>query len=316
MIECVKRFYRKNEFTYYLCFPLRKLYNVFFFYVIPDKIAIERKFFKAHGYKLNWSNLRTYSEKMQWLKLYDRLPWYSNCVDKFKVREYITQRLGTDKYLIPLFFETQDWREIKPENIPDEPFVIKCNHDNASYTIVRDKNEVDWKKLRCYYRRRINGRSFFWSNREWPYKNVKPRIMVEKYLCSQSGKYKLQEYKFHCFHGEIKVIAFYEVGIDNISRYRHLNADFEKLDENYSFGSNDEVIKTIEKPIIADEMKAIVLKIASDFKYCIRVDVYHVDNKLFIGELTFYDGAGFDVIRTFEWNLQLGSYLCLPTDKN
>jgi len=224
--------------------------------------------------------------------------------------------LGTDKYLIPLFFETTDWREVKPENMPDEPFVIKCNHDNASYTIVKDKNDVDWKQLKLYYKRRLNGRSFFWCNREWPYKKVKPRVMVEKFLVSSGRDYKLQEFKFHCFHGKIKVIAFYEIGIDGVERYRHLNADYTMLSENCSFGSYNEVKKEFDKPIVADEMNMIALKLAKDFEFYIRVDIYHVDGKLFVGELTFFDGAGYDVIRPYDWNLELGSYLHLPIDKN
>lgn len=161
MIDSIRKFYRYNVFTYYLCYPLRSLYNIFFFYLIPDKIALQVKFRKRHGYKLDFNNLNTFSEKLQWLKLYNRKPWYSDCVDKFKVREYVTQKLGTDKYLIPLFFETTHWKDIKPENMPNEPFVIKCNHDNNSYKIIYDKTKEDWKALRLFYRRRLSARSFF-----------------------------------------------------------------------------------------------------------------------------------------------------------
>mgnify|MGYP002546541603 FL=1 len=170
--------------------------------------------------------------------------------------------------------------------------------------------------LKLYYKRRLNGRSFFWCNREWPYKKVKPRVMVEKFLVSSGRDYKLQEFKFHCFHGKIKVIAFYEIGIDGVERYRHLNADYTMLSENCSFGSYNEVKKEFDKPIVADEMNMIALKLAKDFEFYIRVDIYHVDGKLFVGELTFFDGAGYDVIRPYDWNLELGSYLHLPIDKN
>lgn len=312
----MKVFYRKNEFTYCLCYLFRKSYYFLFFYIIPDKVAIEWKFYRCQGYKLDWHNLKTYSEKIQWLKLNDRKSWYSNCVDKFKVREFITRKLGTDKYLIPLYFESTHWQDVKSENMPNIPFVIKCNHDNASYTIVKDKNSVDWKQLRLYYKRRLKGRSFFWCNREWPYKNVKPRVIVEKLLVSSGEEYKLQEFKFHCFHGEVKVIAFYEIGMDGVERYRHLNADYTLLNENCSFGSYNEVKKEFNKPLVADEMKEIALKIAKDFEFYIRVDIYQVDGHLFVGELTFFDGAGYDIIRPHSWNVELGSYLHLPIDKN
>lgn len=314
-IEIIKQFYRKSTFTYYLCYPARLMYNFFFFYIIPDKIAIERKFHKLMGYRLDWNNLQTFSEKLQWLKLYDRKPWYSDCVDKFKARDYVSKKLGTDKYLIPLYFETRDWRDIKPENLPDGPFVIKCNHDNSSVRIVHDKSKVDWKEMRLYYRRRLNGRSHFWSNREWPYKNVQPRIIVEQFLHSESGKYALQEYKVHCFNGKIRLISFYEYGIDGEKKHRFLNEYYLPLEPIYSMNIGLELIKNYQQPEVADKLVNIVEKLAKDFEHYIRVDVYHVDGKLYFGELTFFDSAGFEKIKPKSWNYELGSYLHLPIDK-
>lgn len=313
IIKKIKNFYRKNIYTFYLCYPLRVCYNFFFYYIIPDKVAIKRKFYKEHGYKIDFNNLKTYSEKIQWLKLYDRKEWYSDCVDKFKVREFVSKILGTDKYLIPLYFHSKRWQDITYENMPDCPFVIKCNHDNSSYRIIKDKNEVDWKEMRLFYRRRLTGRSFFWANREWPYKNVKPLVMVEGLLASKSNKYILQEFKFHCFNRKIQVIGFYELGCDKIERYRHLDNKFAPLSIECSFGSNNEVMTNLNFPDknILEEMVSIVNKIANDFEYLVRVDIYQVDGKLFIGELTFYDGAGFDVIRPLSWNRSLGSRLNL-----
>ena len=244
-----------------------------------------------------------------------------NIIDTSLLDDYIDLTISSLSYNgrllgVPLYYETLDWRDITSENMPDEPFVIKCNHDNASYRIIRDKGDVNWKEMRLYYRRRLNGRSFFWTNREWPYKHVQPRIIVEQLLESKGNEYKLREYKFHCFGGQIKVIAFYEIGIDGVERYRHMNNKFQPLSEQCSFGSTAEVLKTVDIPNVSEEMKAIALKLAADFEYYIRVDIYCVDNKLYVGELTFFDGAGFDVIRPSEWNIELGSYLHLPIDKN
>ena len=315
MLERIKVFYRGSEFAYYLCTPLRELYYFFFFYLIPDKVAIERKFYKKMGYKLDWNNLKTLSEKLQWLKLYDRKPWYSDCVDKLKVRDYISKKLGTNKYLIPLYFETVDWREVKPENMPNEPFVIKCNHDNSSYVIVHEKNNIDWKKLRYFYRRRLKGRNFFWNNREWPYKNVKPKIMVEKFLCSDSSDYKLQEYKFHCFEGEIKFVSYYEYGYDGKKRHRFLDANYIPMDDMYSMNVNLELLPNYEKIAEIDELTQVVKQLAKNFEYYIRVDVYYVDGQIYVGELTFFDSAGYEKISPESWNMELGSYLHLPIDR-
>ena len=312
MIETIKRFYRKSTFTYYLCYPARLMYNFFFFYIIPDKTAIEQKFHKLMGYRLDWNNLQTFSEKLQWLKLYDRKPWYPDCVDKFKVRDYVAKKLGTDEYLIPLYFETRDWRDIKPENLPDGPFVIKCNHDNSSVLIVHDKSKVDWKEMRLYYRRRLNGRSHFWSNREWPYKHVKPMIMVEQFLSPEldSG---LHEFKFYCFNGKIGLIQL-SILKNGIKNFRYLNEYYVPYDISYHIGDMN-MIEDMPELYCKEEMKQIALCLAKDFEYHIRVDIYQVDKKLYIGEMTFFDGAGFDIIYPENWNYELGSYLHLPIDK-
>lgn len=316
MIERLKMLYRNNEFAYYLCYPLRELYYLFFFYLIPDKLAIDRKFRKKMGYKLDWNNLRTFSEKLQWLKLYDRKPWYSDCVDKLKVRDYVSKKLGTDKYLIPLYAEFDDWRKVKPENMPNESFVIKCNHDNSSHTIVHDKNSLDWKKLRYFYKRRLTGRNFYWNNREWPYKNVNPRIMVEKFLDSKSNEYQLQEYKFHCFGGEIKIVSFYEYGCDGKKRHRFLDKDYFPMDEKYSMNVNLELLPDYKKIAEIDELTGVVRKLAENFEYYIRVDLYYADGQIYIGELTFFDSAGYEKISPESWNLELGESIHLPTDNN
>lgn len=308
--------YKNNEYIYTLCIPLKKLRRLLFYYLVPDRVAIKHKFKKKLGYQLNLKDPKTFPEKLQWLKLYDRKAWYSDCADKFKVRDYVSRKMGTDKYLIPLFYETENWRDIKIENMPDEPFVIKCNHDNTSYMIIKDKHLVDWKKIRFYYRRRLEAMNFFWVNREWPYKNIKPRVIVEKFLCSVGNEYNLQEYKFHCFGGEIKVVSFYEYGCDGIKRHCFMNKDYEILDDVYSMNVNLEKIRKYNKTNIIDELNYFVNTLAEDFEYYIRVDVYQVDGKLYIGELTFFDSAGFEKISPESWNLELGNYLKLPVNNN
>lgn len=309
IIEVIKQCYRKNTFTYFLFYPVRLLYNTFFFYIIPDKMAIEWKFYKLMGYRLNWNNLQTFSEKLQWLKLYDRKPWYSDCVDKFKVRGYITRKLGTDKYLVPLYYETSDWRDIKQENIPDTPVVIKCNHDNSSCRIIYNKADVNWKEIRLYYRRRINGRSHFYSNREWPYKHIQPRIMIEELLIPK-GNEGLMEYKFYCFEGKIRFIQLSIIDKEG-KKYRYLNSDYIPYSTGYHIGEM-QMIQNMPEINCKEDMKKIALCLAEDFKYHIRVDIYQVDRKLYVGELTFFDGAGFDIIYPLEWNKEIGSFIHLP----
>lgn len=306
--------YKENGVIYTLCAPLRELHRIFGYYIISDEVAIRRKFKKKLGYALDLKNPKTFSEKMQWLKLYNREAWFSDCADKFKVREYVSKKLGTSQYLIPLFFETTDWRDVKAENMPNGSFVIKCNHDNSSHTIIHDKTEVDWKKLRAFYRMRLNSMSFFWINREWPYKDVKPRVMVESFLCSKKQNHTLLEYKFYCFNGEIKLIQLSILDKDLKKRYRYLDENYNSLEVDYSLDNHLTMIEDDDmiELRLKDEMKDIAKKLARDFKYHIRVDIYQIDDQLYVGELTFFDSAGFIDIK--ERDVELGSYLILPTD--
>ncbi len=315
-----KKFNQLREdsvFFDYLVRPILYIYRLFRYYLVPDEVAIKKKFKKFWGYNLDINHPKNFSEKLQWLKLYNRKDWYTECADKMTVRHYLTRTLGTDKYLIPLYFATDDYRGIKAENLPDKPCVIKCSHDNNSYKIIRDKNKEDWGKLQKYYKRRLNSVNLFWSNREWPYKNIKKRyFMVEAFLQSKEGKYKLQEYKFHCFNGELKIIDMYEIGDEGFKRARVLNNKFEPYPENYSMGY-DKVLRQLNLPTneVRKEMLDIVSNLSKEFEYQIRIDIYHVDGKLYIGELTFFDGAGFDLITPKEFNLELGNMLKLPTDE-
>ncbi len=317
MKELIKNLRKKSIIFRWLSYPLVYTYMLIFHYMIPDKIAIKRKFRKVFGYSLDLEHPKTFTEKLQWLKLHNRKPWYTECADKMTVRNYLLRILGTDKYLIPLYFATEDYREIKSENLPDIPCVIKCSHDNNSYKIIKDKEKEDWNKLQKYYKQRLNAISLFWSNREWPYKNIKKRyFMVEAFLQSKGGLYKLQEYKFHCFNGELKIIDLYEIGEEGFKRARVLNESFEPYSENYSMGYK-KILKNINLPLKSTrkEMLEIVSKLAKEFEYQIRIDIYHVDGKLYIGELTFFDGAGFDSITPNEFNRELGDMLKLPTDE-
>lgn len=316
MKSLINKLKKESFLIAYALSPVFFFYRLFRYYLIPDRFAIKRKFKKVWGYSLDLENPQTFSEKLQWLKLNDRKSWYTECADKMSVRNYLVKTLNTDKYLIPLYFVTEDYKDIKPENLPKYPCVVKCSHDNNSYRIIERKDNVCWDDLRKFYKERLNSVNLFWSNREWPYKNIKKRyFMVEAFLQSSKGLYKLQEYKFHCFNGDLKVIDMYEIGEQGFKRARLLDSVFEPYPENFSMGYK-KILKELRLPKmeVREEMLSIVSKIAREFEYQIRVDMYHVDGKLYIGELTFFDGAGFDFITPSHFNYQLGDMLKLPTD--
>ncbi|MCU9942847.1 glycosyl transferase, partial [Bacillus pacificus] len=170
--------------------------------VIPDKTYLEIKYKLTTGKKLDFENPKTFNEKLQWLKLHNRNPEYTTMVDKFEVRKYIADKIG-EEYLIPLIGVYDSFEEIDFEVLPNQ-FVLKPNHTSGNVYICKDKSKINYKELK----KEINmwlKRKYYWMHREWPYKNVKPKIVCEKYMVDESGT-ELKDYKMYCFNGETKII--------------------------------------------------------------------------------------------------------------
>lgn len=152
---------------------------------IPDSVYLKYMYRRIMGKKLDLKNPKTFNEKLQWLKLYDRKPEYTKMVDKYEVRKYIKEKIG-EEYLIPLAGGPWDqFDDIDFSKLPDQ-FVLKCTHDSGSVVICRDKNDFDIGAIRKKFNRALKG-NFFYGGREWPYKNVKPRIIAEQYMADESG---------------------------------------------------------------------------------------------------------------------------------
>src|SRR5690554_6695477 len=169
---------------------------------VPAEIYIKIQYKNYIGKNLNLRNPKTFNEKLQWLKLYDRNPLYTNLVDKYKVREFISQTIG-EEYLIPLLGVWDKFDEIDFGELPNK-FVLKPNHTSGDVFICKDKTKVNFDELRT----KVNAwleREYYWEHREWPYKNIKPRIFAEKYMVDESGV-ELKDYKFFCFNGEPKAL--------------------------------------------------------------------------------------------------------------
>lgn len=298
-----------NYLLYCLLKPFIFIYRLYKYYLIPDRVAIKRKFRKVLGYTPDLDNPKTLQEKFQWLKLNDRNPFYTRCADKLGVRDVVVEILGTDKYLIPLYFVTDDYKELTPKNLPDKPFVIKCNHDNHSYKIIREKKNADWGYLKKYYRARLDFLSIFWSNREWPYKGIQPKIMVEKLLENKVGE--INEYKFYCFMGKTKCILYTNSKPGEERLFRYLDRDFSPLSTNHKIDITLKMSETVDVPQKVNEMKNVAETIAKKFPYHIRVDFYSVDEQFYIGELTFFDSAGYMEISPDDWAKELSDALVI-----
>ena len=171
-------------------------------HLLPDWLYLCLKYHKRNGLLLNLRNPKTYTEKLQWLKLYDRKPMYTTLVDKYAVKKYVAEKLG-EEYIIPLIGVWDDVDDIDFDVLPNQ-FVMKCTHDSGGLEICKDKSSFDFDAAK----RRIDKilkQNFYWVSREWPYKNVKPRVIIEKYMQdSETGE--LRDYKFFTFNGIPKVM--------------------------------------------------------------------------------------------------------------
>lgn len=275
------------------------------FYNYMDDEAYLRKLYRAHMKRdLNLENPQLYSEKLQWLKLYDRNPLYTQLVDKYRVREYIVEKLG-EEYLVPLLGVWDDPDEIDFNALPDQ-FVLKCNHNSGTgMCICRDKSKLNYEEVRKNLRRGLR-ENFYKKNREWPYKEVRPCITAEAYLEDSSDE-TLTDYKFFCFDGVAKIMYISKDG------GKDPRTDFFDMEFNHLAIRSKDPPADIqpEKPALFEDMRKYAEILSAGIPH-LRVDFYFVDGKVYFGELTFYHRGGFAQITPSDWDLCLGSWISLP----
>lgn len=269
---------------------------------MKDEIYLKIMFKLRIGYKLNLKNPEKFNEKLQWLKLYNRNPLYTKLVDKNDVREFIKEKIG-EEYLIPQIGLYNTVSEINFQKLPKK-FVLKCTHDSGGIVICKDKDKLDLEKAKNKLEKHMKNNYFYWG-REWPYKNVKPRIVCEEFI--EDGKNEdLIDYKFMCFNGKVKC-SF--VCLNRNSK-EGLNVDFYDREWNKMpferHYKNSSI--TIEKPKQYEKMIELSEKLAKDFPF-VRVDFYEVKEKIYFGELTFFPGSGFEEFRPEQYDKVLGDWL-------
>lgn len=267
-----------------------------------DKKYLEFVYEEKIGEKLNLENPKTFNEKLQWLKLYNRNPKYTKLVDKYEVREYIEKTIGKE-YLIPLLGVYSTPKEIDFDKLPNQ-FVLKTTHDSGTVIICKDKNSFD-KKFAIKKLNKSLKRKYFYLWREWPYKDVKPRIIAEEYMEDKSTE-RLNDYKFYCFHGEPKMM-FVIIDRGKNTKTNFYDMKFNKLNVTQTYPNFD---KKIEKPKEFDEMVELCKKLSKDIPH-VRVDFYIINGKVYFGELTFFDSAGFDRFTPSKYDKLLGDYIKL-----
>lgn len=272
-------------------------------HIIPDKMFLKIQYKSVFGKKLNLKNPKTFNEKLQWLKLYDRNPEYCKFVDKYEVKKYISEKIG-EQYIIPTLGVWDKFEDIDFDLLPNQ-FVLKCTHDSGSVVICRDKANFDISAAKKKIESKLSS-NLFWHGREWPYKNVKPRIIAEEYMEDASSE-DLKDYKFYCFNGEPRFL-YLSHGLSNhaTGRISYLTLDWERE----PFKRND--FAPFEdlppKPANYELMIEFCKQLSKDIPF-LRVDFYDINGQLYFGELTFFPGSGFTKFEPVEWDEKIGDWL-------
>lgn len=267
--------------------------------ILSDEIYL-RLMYRLHtGKKPDISDPKTYTEKLQWLKLNDRNPVYNKYADKYAVRSHIAQTIG-EQYLIPLIGVFDSAEDIKWDLLPDK-FVLKCTHGSGMNIICTDKSRLDIKASAARLKKWMK-QNFYWPGREWPYKNVKPRIICEEFL-SSNGNIP-EDYKVMCFHGKAKLIQVHLNRFGDKHTCDYYDTDWNKTD--IADEPNSDIV--LAKPKLLDKMIELSEILSKNICH-VRIDWYIVGDKLFFGEITLYDGSGFNRYYKIEDDLLMGSWI-------
>lgn len=256
------------------------------------------------GKKLCLDNPVTFNEKMSWLKLYDRNPLYPQLADKYRVKDYVKQKIGS-KYVVENYGVYDKWEDIDFNTLPDT-FVMKGTHDSGGAFVCREKSSFDFETTRKILTTNISINSYY-KSREWPYKDIKPRIIIDKYLDDHTGN-ELRDYKWWCFNGR-PVYMYCTVKAEHIYE-NFYDMDFNPVMIDHGFPRHQ---PEFEKPAEFEEMKALAAKLSNGIPF-VRVDFFDVEGHVYFGEFTFYDWGG-TMPFGGDWDKQLGALLELPEHK-
>ena len=274
-------------------------------YILPDGVAIRLEYFRSFGRFPNLKNPKRYTEKLQWLKLYDRKPEYSRMVDKYEAKNYIAGIVG-QRYIIPNLGVWDSFDEIDFDALPSR-FVLKTVHDCGGVVICQDKANFDKEKAKKFLQWHQK-RNYYLFQREWPYKNVKPRILAEQYM-EDAATGELRDYKFFCFNGQPKALFIAsERQTAGETKFDFFDMDFNHLDIRNGHPNAD---VPPEKPVNFERMKELAEKLSASVPH-LRVDFYEMNGALYVGELTFFHWSGVVPFEPEQWDYTFGEWIELP----
>ena len=272
---------------------------------LDDESYLNLCFRITMGRKLDLENPRTFNEKIQWLKLNKREDIFTTIVDKYEVKQYIAERIGTE-YIIPTLGIWDRFDDINFDELPDQ-FVLKCTHDSGGLIICKDKSKLNLN----WARKRINRslkKDFYLVGREWPYKAVQPRIIAEPYMEDAQEK-ELRDYKFFCFDGYVDNVMLAMDRDSGDPKFYFFNQNWELMRLNIR-GKNAPTDFTLPKPKGIDQMFQLAAELSKGIPF-VRVDLYYCNGKIYFGEMTFFPQSGFDANLLRETDEYLGNIIKL-----
>lgn len=253
--------------------------------IMDDRKYVEFLWKQRMDYPLNLDNPKTFNEKLQWIKLYDHNPIYTKMVDKYEAKEYVASKIG-EQYIIKTLGVWDRFEDIDFSTLPNQ-FVLKCTHDSGGLVICKDKSKIDFSYTKKKLKKALR-QNYYLHSREWPYKNVRRRIIAEEYI-EDSKTQELRDYKFFCFNGSVKAMF---IATDRQNReepyFDFFDMDFNHIDMRHGH-PNAPILP--EKPQHFDLMKELASKLSDGFKE-VRVDFYEANGKVYFGELTLFHHSG------------------------
>lgn len=282
---------------------LKRFAYKYFIRFIPDSIWISLRFRRRMGSWPNLRNPKTFNEKLQWLKLHDRNPLYTKMVDKYEVKKIVAEKIG-EEYVIPTLGVWDKFEDVDFDKLSDQ-FVLKCTHDSGGLVFVRDKAMLDMNTAR---KKLINclKMNCYWSMREWPYKNVKPRIIAEPYMKDKNND-NLPVFKIFNFSGSPRIIQAIQNDKTPHESIDYFDTEWNRLDMKTNY-PNSKI--PFEKPSHLTEMLALSKKLSAGFPF-IRIDLYEINDKIYFSEYTFYTDAGCVPYSPQKWDYELGNLVKL-----
>lgn len=278
-----------------------------FFRWLPDKPYLKLLYRFKMGHRLDLKNPKTFTEKLQWLKLYNRRPEYTNMVDKYAVKKYVADIIG-EEYIIPTLGVWDKPENINWDSLPNQ-FVLKTTHGGGGGGVVICKDKQTFNRTDAIAKLNQSMRSDIYSGlREWPYKNVPHRIIAEKFIAPEKGQQDLIDYKIYCFNGEPKLIMTADGRFSGDKRFGYYDINWKAVDITWGAPRPD---KELPRPAQLQQMLKVAAQLSKGIPHA-RIDLYNVAGDVMFGEITMFDSSGLEAITPDEMDAYLGSLIKLP----